>query len=197
MISVVIATMNDEVRLVPTLASLIPAAADGLVIEALIADGGSVDDTERVADIAGCKFLNLPGLTGERLKTAGLQARAPWLLIVTPGTVLDEGWLREVRQFIETVSRAGETGTRIGVFRLGIDGYGLRARFAETRARARLAMGLGAHAAQGLLISAPHFRRRAMLCTGPSPIGRLTRAAGARHITVFRARATALALPGA
>jgi hypothetical protein len=127
------------------------------------------------------------------LKAAALQARAPWLLFVAPGSVLDEGWLREVRQFIETVARSGETATRVGVFRLGVDGYGFRPRLAETRARARLALGLGAHGAQGLLISAPHFRKRAMLSTGPKPIERLTRAVGPRQITVFRARALALA----
>jgi|GEM_PF-7070274 len=40
MISVVIPTFNAEATLGPTLAALVPAVVDGVVMEAIIADGG-------------------------------------------------------------------------------------------------------------------------------------------------------------
>jgi glycosyltransferase involved in cell wall biosynthesis len=58
MLSIIIATMNSERALVPTLAALVPGAMDGLVSEVIIADGGSRDGTATVADVAGCNFLS-------------------------------------------------------------------------------------------------------------------------------------------
>jgi len=101
MLSVIIATLNSERDLVPTLASLVSGATDGLIAEALIADGGSRDDAAGVADVAGCKFLTLDGPLGRRLKLAAGAARAPWLLFLRPGTVLDTLWTAETRRFVE------------------------------------------------------------------------------------------------
>ena len=53
MISVVIPTLNAERTLASTLAALVPAVVDGLVQEAILADGGSSDDTRIIADAAG------------------------------------------------------------------------------------------------------------------------------------------------
>ena len=49
MISVVIPTLNAETGLAPTLAALVPATVQGLVREVIIADGGSRDDTAKIA----------------------------------------------------------------------------------------------------------------------------------------------------
>ena len=56
MLSVIIATLDSERALVPTLAALVPGAMAGLVSEVLVADGGSRDETAVVADVAGCNF---------------------------------------------------------------------------------------------------------------------------------------------
>ena len=57
MLSVIIATLDSERALVPTLAALVPGATAGLISEVLLADGGSADDTATVADVAGCNFM--------------------------------------------------------------------------------------------------------------------------------------------
>lgn len=101
MISVVIATLNSERPLVRTLAALVPGAIDGLVSEVIVADGGSHDDTAIVADAAGCNFLVIEGPLGPRLKMAAESARAPWLLFLCPGTILDSAWTAEATRFIE------------------------------------------------------------------------------------------------
>jgi glycosyltransferase involved in cell wall biosynthesis len=104
MISVIIATLNCERALLPTLAALVPAAMDGLVSEVVIADGGSRDGTAFVADTAGCKFISVDGALGRRLKTAASATRAPFLLFLQPGTILDAQWTGEARRFLERPS---------------------------------------------------------------------------------------------
>lgn len=101
MLSVIIATLDSERALVPTLAALVPGATAGLVSEVLIADAGSRDDTAIVADVAGCNFLVVEGHLGTRLKAAAAVARAPWLLFLRPGTILDTPWTGEARSFLE------------------------------------------------------------------------------------------------
>ena len=92
MLSVIIVTIDSERALVPTLAALVPGATSGLISEVIVADGGSRDDTAAVADAAGCNFRVFDGPLGRRLKTAAAAARAPWLLFLRPGTILDAAW---------------------------------------------------------------------------------------------------------
>ena len=116
MLSVVIATLNSERALVPTLAALVSGATDGLIREVLLADGGSQDITAIVADVAGCKFLQHDGPLGGRLRAAAAAARGPWLLFLRPGIILDTPWIGEARRFVE-LSRDSE---RVAVFRRGL-----------------------------------------------------------------------------
>jgi hypothetical protein len=87
MFSIVIATHDSERALVPTLAALVPGATAGVVREVIVADGGSQDKTEEVADIAGCRFFVSTASVGTRLKTAAQQARGDWLMFLQPGAV--------------------------------------------------------------------------------------------------------------
>jgi glycosyltransferase involved in cell wall biosynthesis len=115
MLSVVIATEDSERALVPTLAALVSGATAGLISEVLVADGGSRDDTAAVADVAGCNFMALDGGTARRLKTAAAKARAPWLLFLQPGCILDEPWIRDAQRFIALGARRDSAA----VFRRG------------------------------------------------------------------------------
>jgi hypothetical protein len=115
MLSVIIATQDSERALVPTLAALVSGATAGLISEVLVADGGSRDDTAAVAEIAGCNFMAMDGGTARRLKGAAAKARAPWLLFLRPGTILDEPWIRDAQRFMERASRTDSAA----VFRRG------------------------------------------------------------------------------
>jgi glycosyltransferase involved in cell wall biosynthesis len=115
MLSVIIPTHNSEQTLVPSLAALVPGATGGIITEVLVADGGSQDETAAVADVAGCNFITVEGSLGFRLKTAAVKARAPWLLFLQPGTVLDTPWIGEVGRFVQQPARYGEAA----VFRRG------------------------------------------------------------------------------
>jgi len=101
MLSVIIPTHNSERPLVRTLAALVSGAAGGLVSEVLVTDAGSRDQTEAVADHAGCTVLHEAGPLGRQLKAAAEAARAPWLLFLRPGAVLEPSWTAEVRLLVE------------------------------------------------------------------------------------------------
>jgi len=114
MLSVVIPTSESERTLVRTLACLVPGATEGLVSEVILADAGSSDETAAVADVAGCRFMPMPGPLGERLKAAAASARAPWLMFLRPGVVLDSAWPRDVEDFL---ARTGSDGMQAATFR--------------------------------------------------------------------------------
>ncbi len=76
MLSVVIATHESERALVPTLAALVPGAMAGLISEVVVADAGSTDATEEVADIAGCRFIGLKRGSGRAAESRPRSAPA-------------------------------------------------------------------------------------------------------------------------
>lgn len=90
MLSVVIQTRNDEEGLARTLASLVGAAVEGVVRDVTVCDGGSTDQTRRVADHAGCHFIagGFPRVIAA--------ARGEWLLLLEPGARPVEGWTESV-----------------------------------------------------------------------------------------------------
>ena len=153
MITVIIPTLHSERALVPTLSALVSASASGLVREVILADGGSNDETEEIADVAGCHFLKGPHDPGARLRAAAHQARGSWLLFLDPAAILQEGWMREVRAFVDTTERGGLAERRAATFRLGYEGFGMKPRLAEAAAAARLAVIGRPRPEQGLLIA--------------------------------------------
>jgi len=149
MLSVVIATQDNQRALLPTLAALVAGAVGGLVREVILADASSRDATVAIADEAGCRLLNLALPRGARLKAAADAARASWLLFLQPGVVLEPSWVEEIRRFIEEVELRKAPHPKAGVFRAGPRGS------ATLEALALLRAGLGAwpDAGQGLVIA--------------------------------------------
>ena len=64
MLSVIIPTEGVEQTAVATLAALVPGSAAGVVREVLLVDRADTGVIERVADVAGCRFLRLEGTRG-------------------------------------------------------------------------------------------------------------------------------------
>lgn len=145
MLSVVIPTNESERMLVRTLACLVPGATAGLVGDVILADAGSSDDTAAVGDVAGCRFMPLPGPLGARLAAAAQAARAPWLMFLRPGVVLDTGWLRETEDFL-----ARADAMQAATFRPG--GPSRRSMIAEAISLAAAAIFSPLHPDRGLLI---------------------------------------------
>ena len=114
MFSIILATHDSERALVPTLAALVPGATAGIVREVIVTDGGSRDQTEQVADIAGCRFLASAEPRGSRLKAAAELARGDWLMFLAPGLVPGPSWIDATIAFTDA---AGDR-PRAGVFAL-------------------------------------------------------------------------------
>ena len=95
MLSVIIPTEGVEQPAVATLAALVPGAAAGVVREVLLVDRSGSGVIERVADVAGCRFLPFEGSHAAALAAGARQARSPWLMFLHAGAVLDSGWIEE------------------------------------------------------------------------------------------------------
>ena len=95
MLSVIIPTDGLEQPAVATLAALVPGAAAGVVREVLLVDRAGTGVIERVADVAGCRFLPFEGSHAAALAAGARQARSPWLMFLHAGAVLDSGWIEE------------------------------------------------------------------------------------------------------
>ena len=155
MLSVIIPTEGVEHATVATLAALVPGAAAGIIREVLLVDRTDNGAIERVADVAGCRFLRFEGTRAAARAAGARQARSPWLMFLRPGAVLDPGWIEETSQFIQGVAASGRP--RAGIFRYARSPYaeaGWRERF---RLLARMVA--GPLADQGLLIAREHYER--------------------------------------
>lgn len=155
MLSVIIPTEGVEQPTVATLAALVPGAASGIIREVLLVDRSDNAVIERVADVAGCRFLRFEGTRAAALAAGAKQSRSPWLMFLRPGAVLDAGWIDEITQFMQGVAASGRP--RAGIFRYARSPYadtGFRDRFkfiARTIA--------GPLSDQGLLIARDHYDR--------------------------------------
>jgi hypothetical protein len=184
MLSVIIPTEGVEGPAVATLAALVPGAAAGVVREVLLVDRAGTGVIERVADVAGCRFMAFEGSRAAALAAGARQARSPWLMFLHPGAVLDAGWIEEASQFIQRVSDSGRP--RAGIFRYA------RSPYSDTGFRDGLKfmarMITGPSADQGLLIARDHYERLG----GYAPDGRRSEARLLRRLgrsrTLLRSR---------
>jgi glycosyltransferase involved in cell wall biosynthesis len=155
MISVVIPTHESERALAHTLAALVPGALDGVLREVIVADGGSTDGTAKVADVAGCRFLVLPGGRGARLAAAAATARADWLWFVQPGSIPGTNWIEELQRFLRECELTGND-EQAAVFRARGRG---RSQLSEAFALIVSAFGTRPKPSQGLLIPKALYQR--------------------------------------
>jgi len=189
MLSVIIPTEGVEQPAVATLAALVPGAAAGVVREVLLIDRTGNGVIERVADVAGCRFLRFEGSRAAALAAGAHQARSPWLMFLHAGAVLDSGWIEETTHFIQRVSASDRP--RAGIFRYA------RSPYADTHfadgLKFLVRMIAGPSADQGLLIARDHYDRLG----GYAPDGRLAEARLLRRLgrssrTLLHSRITVL-----
>lgn len=156
MLSVIIPTEGVEQTAVATLAALVPGAAAGIIREVLLVDGTRNGVIERVADVAGCRFVGFEGSSqGAALAAGALQARSPWLMFLPAGAVLETGWIEETTQFIQAVAASGRD--RAAVFRYARSPYADSGLRDIVRVVARKLF--GPLSDQGLLIARDHYDR--------------------------------------
>ena len=185
MLSVIIPTDGVEQPAVATLAALVPGAAAGIIREVLLVDRSGTGVIERVADVAGCRFLAAEGTRAAALAAGARAARSPWLMFLHAGAVLDSGWIEETSQFMQGVSNSGRP--RAGIFRYA------RSPYADARLRDGLKfvarMISGPSTEQGLLIARDHYDRLGGYgADSRRPEARLLRQLGRSSRTTLRSR---------
>jgi glycosyltransferase involved in cell wall biosynthesis len=94
MLTVMLECENSESELAYTLSVLVSGAVDGVVSEVIVLDRGSQDGTARLADAAGCKYLQ-----SWTLADTVHGARGDWLLFLEPGARPQSGWVEEVLEY--------------------------------------------------------------------------------------------------
>ena len=189
MLSVIIPTAGVEQPAVASLAALVPGAAAGLIREVLLVDGTRNGVIERVADVAGCRFIGFEGPHGAALAAGAAQARSPWLMFLHAGAVLQAGWIEETTQFIQTVAASGKP--RAAVFRYA------RSPYADTGLRdimsAVARTVLGPRGDQGLLIARDHYDRLGGYAPHARSEARLLRRLGRSSRTLLHSRIVKMA----
>jgi rSAM/selenodomain-associated transferase 2 len=151
MISVVIPTLNAEPSLVATLASLVPAAVDGVVRQVIVVDGGSADRTLRIAEDSGADIVRAQRGRGQQMRAGAQAAKFPWLLFLHADTVLETGWERETTVFVERIERR-QRPVMAAAYRFALDDIGVLPRMIEKGVAARSALFRLPYGDQGLLI---------------------------------------------
>jgi glycosyltransferase involved in cell wall biosynthesis len=195
MLTVIIPTCNSERALVATIAMLVQGAMSGLVRDVVVADGGSSDATLEIADNAGCTLASpagaagVPAALGVRLKAAAAAARAPWLLFLRPGTVLEITWLDETARFIDEAEREGDVGLA-AVFRKQASARVAHPGMVEALSLIAFALLRRAHPDQGLLIArALYDELGGHSATAADPEAELLARLGRRRILMLRSAA--------
>lgn len=148
MISIIIPTLDAAAHLPRTLGALVPAVMQGFVREAIVADGGSQDQTCAIAEAAGCEIVAAArGRARQMIAGAGI-ARGDWLLFLHADTALSEGWSEAARDFIWEGSPM-----RAAAFRFAFDDESAAARRVVFWGRLRGRVLKLPYGDQGLLIS--------------------------------------------
>ncbi len=188
MISVIIPTLNAEVRLARCLDALVTPTLDGLVKEVIIVDGGSDDATKSIADGFGAAILTAPPGRGGQQAAGAKTARGEWLLFLHADTVLSDGWAGEAAKLMEKNLYAA------AVFTLAFDAKGLAQRLVAFGAMQRTRWLKAPYGDQGLLISKKTYEEIGGFSDRPlfedvDIIRRLLRAKGAHALQIFSSKA--------
>ncbi len=190
MLSVIVPTLNGERGLARTLTALVVPAAEGVVSQVVVSDGGSGDMTLEIADGFGCDIVHAPRGRGQQLAAGAAEAKRNWLMFLHADTVLEEGWHHDVRAFIERQEKKDERRRYAGAFRFALDDDGTGARLLENAVALRCLLFALPYGDQGLVISARHYAevggfRQIPLMEDVDLVRRI----GRRRLTMMRPRA--------
>ncbi len=148
-VSIIIPVLDAAASLPGTLAALAEGRARGLIGEVLVIDGGSRDDTRRVAAMAGARVVATVRGRGHQLAAGAAAASGEWLLFLHADTRLGPGWAEAVAAFIARP----ENARRVGYLRYRLDDPAAAARRLEALVRWRCRVLALPYGDQGLLIA--------------------------------------------
>ncbi len=150
MLSIIIPTLNckDELRRTLDALAMRPEAW-----EIVVSDGGSVDGTAEVAELAGVRLIAGAKGRGRQLAAGAEAAHGPWYLFWHADTHPQPGWVALVERFIHNPDNNYHTA----YFRLVLGDPNPAARRIERLANWRAATFGLPYGDQGLLISEAYY----------------------------------------
>ncbi|MGZ9034304.1 MAG: TIGR04283 family arsenosugar biosynthesis glycosyltransferase [Rhodospirillales bacterium] len=147
MLSVIIPVLNAGHVLGPTL-EVVTAASCLLPGETIVVDGGSTDDSARIATQHGAIVLNSARGRGIQLAEGAAAAAGDWFFFLHADTRPQEGWIPALRKFMNNA----ENGKRAAVLRFRLDDSAVAARLVERAVTLRSGLLRLPYGDQGLLI---------------------------------------------
>ena len=101
---------NDAVRLRRCLGTIAAVDYPGHLLEVVVADNGSVDDTRAVAEQAGARLVSLPGIRVSELRNrGGAIARGDVIVFIDADHEIEPHWVRSALEVLR-LPRAGVAG---------------------------------------------------------------------------------------
>jgi glycosyltransferase involved in cell wall biosynthesis len=115
LVSVVVAARNS--------ASTLPACLDALahqdhpLVEVIVVDDGSDDDTAVVAEAAGVRVVRTPAIGASAARNLGIEIARGEIVAFTDGDcVADPGWARALVEGLQSSGATGVGGKQVNVF---------------------------------------------------------------------------------
>ncbi|MEL6861101.1 MAG: TIGR04283 family arsenosugar biosynthesis glycosyltransferase [Pseudomonadota bacterium] len=184
-LSIIIPAYNAEAVLPLCLSSLMAGLEAGLIREVIVVDGGSEDQTRRLAEGAGASVVSAPDRGRAAQLRQGMEAaRGEWLLFLHADTALSRDWAERAQAHI--AERPDKAAAFTLAYRSDHPMAKVVARRANWRARA---LGLP-YGDQGLLISRKHYQEVGGYAdTGFMEDVQIIRAIGKTRLSILSAEA--------
>jgi len=148
LISVIIPTLDEAAHICDVLSILIPESA----LEVIVVDGGSLDDTCRLAEVYGARVVTSEKGRARQMNAGAATARGQILLFLHADTILPSGFLDPVEN---SLRRPGVVG---GAFLIRYDSYTPMLRLIQWSANFRSRWFQLPYGDQALFLSSSLFR---------------------------------------
>ena len=99
--SIIIPTLNSETELYETLRSLFEGIENNLITELIISDGGSTDNTKKIANEVGAILVEGSCSRGLQISKGIEKSQGDWILILHADTSLSLDWSVKLLQKID------------------------------------------------------------------------------------------------
>ena len=153
-ISVIIPALNEASGIARSIAS----AAQEPGVEVIVVDGGSRDETVRVARRQGAKTLSVPAGRARQMNAGARASSGEFLVFLHADTILPSNYAGLVRRLLASPDVVA------GAFRLGIEGRRRSLRWIETGANWRSQWLQLPYGDQALFVRSQTFFRIGWLC---------------------------------
>ena len=148
-ISVVIPALNEEAHI----SACIDRLAGSDIAEVIVVDGGSTDDTARIAKSMGARVLSGPANRGRQQNIGAQHAKGAILLFLHADTSLPRGFANQVREAL------GRGKVSAGAFRFQLDERERRLRLVEWMVALRCRLFSLPYGDQAIFVSREMFDR--------------------------------------